>query len=1154
MKDERFKWIEHKPHQVLQAEERPLLFQKLPGAEEMWDYEQNTCKPEEITSATSKVTVNWVCDKGHHFQAAPIRFRYKGRVHCVECQRLKATVYGKAHMMKFWDYERNIEDPAYVMAKSLDPVYWKCPNCGYEWQAVVASRKDDVCPCCDAGLAVWGGVNDFATVYPELGLDYVQELNPGVDAKRIGIGSHERLNWRCHVCGYEWTAPVYGRIRKNKPERYIAECPVCAGNKRVESYEKDLPQLAEIYSENNKIPLSEVRLHQKEKPVWKCPKHGGFKASFRQVYGALKNDKGNIGCPYCHGTKVRKEDSFAVRYPELAKEWADENDVSPYEVSVGSQKEILWQCAAGHKWYARIYTRIYGYEFCRKCQPLNKNQHYFAEVHPELKAWYSEKNEIPFEEFTTWDQTKAKWRCLAKQHEFEDSFLNITQKVKFDCPICEGRIIKPGVNDLQTLYPEAVAMYDTERNEVPVNQISPKNVLKKVFWKCEYGHSYSRSPAMQIKWKNVCPICSRHVLSVGDNDLKSQVPELEKLWDAEANGPMEGYFDARSKYYCFACDKGHRFSASVQQMIDNDYQCLICKRVKFSEEISLQNTNPELAAEWSPNNTRAANSVMETTKMDVLWRCPKCNGEYRYSIAERKVGDDSCPYCQGRKRLVGYNDLTVTDPELVKEWSPNNTTSPTEYRNTSGEYARWICPECHGEYSAMIRGRKAGDKACPYCRGERRLAGFNDLTATHPNLLKEWSPNNKLGPENYMKSSHDYALWICPNCHGEYSSEIKSREIGDNSCPYCRGWRTLKGFNDLATTHPRLAAEWSPGNEDSPECYKKTDIYRKLWICPECHQEYGAKIRDREEGVSACPYCRGLWVRKGVNDLTTTDPELAKEWSPNNSDTADLHQKISGDYALWICPRCKGEYSAKIQNRQVGDDACPYCNGLHVWKGFNDLITTHPDLAAEWSEKNEDSADKYYKSATAYVLWHCFECGGDYRAQIRDREVGDDACPYCRGKKALRGFNDLTTTNPELAAEWSSNNLLSPDCYLRMMSVDALWICPRCGGEYSERIRNREVGDNACPYCRGIRTLEGYNDFATLHPDLLSEWSVVENTLLGIRPNAVLDTNMFKVWWKCPDCNHKYYMSIKDRLMKQKRGFTACTYCNGRRIKEIHFF
>ena len=101
----------------------------------------------------------------------------------------------------------------------------------------------------------------------------------------------------------------------------------------------------------------------KEKSIWKCPTHGEFTASFMQVYGALKKGKGNIGCPYCHGTKVRKEDSFAVRYPELAEEWADENDVSPYEVSVGSQKEMLWQCAAGHKWYARIEINI----ILRKC-------------------------------------------------------------------------------------------------------------------------------------------------------------------------------------------------------------------------------------------------------------------------------------------------------------------------------------------------------------------------------------------------------------------------------------------------------------------------------------------------------------------------------------------------------------------------------------------------------------------------------------------------------------------------------------------------------------------------------------------------------------------------------------------------------------------
>ena len=33
---------------------------------------------------------------------------------------------------------------------------------------------------------------------------------------------------------------------------------------------------------------------------------------------------------------------------------------------------------------------------------------------------------------------------------------------------------------------------------------------------------------------------------------------------------------------------------------------------------------------------------------------------------------------------------------------------------------------------------------------------------------------------------------------------------------------------------------------------------------------------------------------------------------------------------------------------------CPYCNGVRVLVGFNDLKTTRPDLAAEWDyEKNE---------------------------------------------------------------------------------------------------------------------------------------------------------------------------------------------------------
>ena len=30
----------------------------------------------------------------------------------------------------------------------------------------------------------------------------------------------------------------------------------------------------------------------------------------------------------------------------------------------------------------------------------------------------------------------------------------------------------------------------------------------------------------------------------------------------------------------------------------------------------------------------------------------------------------------------------------------------------------------------------------------------------------------------------------------------------DDSCPYCSGHRVLAGFNDLASQHPELLAEW----------------------------------------------------------------------------------------------------------------------------------------------------------------------------------------------------------------------------------------------------------------------------------------------------------------------------------------------------------
>lgn len=53
-----------------------------------------------------------------------------------------------------------------------------------------------------------------------------------------------------------------------------------------------------------------------------------------------------------------------------------------------------------------------------------------------------------------------------------------------------------------------------------------------------------------------------------------------------------------------------------------------------------------------------------------------------------------------------------------------------------------------------------------------------------------------------------------------------------------------------------------------------------------------------------------------------------------------------------------------------------YCSGYTLLKGFNDLATTHPDLAAEWSERNHPLLpDEVNAKSRRNVWWKCKTCG-----------------------------------------------------------------------------------------------------------------------------------------------------------------------------------
>ena len=126
-------------------------------------------------------------------------------------------------------------------------------------------------------------------------------------------------------------------------------------------------------------------------------------------------------------------------------------------------------------------------------------------------------------------------------------------------------------------------------------------------------------------------------------------------------------------------------------------------------------------------------------------------------------------------------------------------------------------------------------------------------------------------------------------------------------------------------------------------------------------------------------------------------------------------------------------------------------------------------------------------------------------------------------KKEKRYVSD----NAQLMAEWDwmKNNEFGYDPTKISLGSDkkTWWKCVR-GHEWQATIDNRNKG-NGCPYCSGRIAIKGENDFATVHPELLSEWNYDKNIF---SPNELLPSSGKKAWWKC-EKGHEWETSLNNR-------------------------
>ena len=127
----------------------------------------------------------------------------------------------------------------------------------------------------------------------------------------------------------------------------------------------------------------------------------------------------------------------------------------------------------------------------------------------------------------------------------------------------------------------------------------------------------------------------------------------------------------------------------------------------------------------------------------------------------------------------------------------------------------------------------------------------------------------------------------------------------------------------------------------------------------------------------------------------------------------------------------------------------------------NLLSEVHPELVAEWSERNLPLTPDKITYGSNKVVWLIGNCGHEWQTSVKARSSGEK-CPICSGARAVEGINDLVTLKPELAAEWSSkNNPLKPT----MVTV-----CGRCRKAVIYE-RDSDENRDLCCLCLRRKTL-----------------------------------------------------------------------------------
>ena len=336
-------------------------------------FKNGKLKPQDVSYGWGK-KVWWQCKKcGYEWQVSPNSRTNKKCYGACPCCTNKVVVTGKndlettyPELAKEWHPVKNGElTPKDVTGGSHKKVWWKCPH-GHEYMTAILYRtRGTNCPICNIGRKT--SFSEQAFYY------YIKQAFPDAinQYKADFLGLMELDIFVPSIkCAIEYDGkPWHGKGFKSKREREKRKYDLCVKNNieliRIREENVDDSDIADYQYEVSNLS----RKHHLDETIKSVLKHLSDKQSIHVNNVNVDTERDRFIILGMMNV-VKKENSFAEKYPEIAKEWhpTKNENITPYMFMPGSKVKVWWICPkCGFEYESAINHRTSRKTGCPKC-------------------------------------------------------------------------------------------------------------------------------------------------------------------------------------------------------------------------------------------------------------------------------------------------------------------------------------------------------------------------------------------------------------------------------------------------------------------------------------------------------------------------------------------------------------------------------------------------------------------------------------------------------------------------------------------------------------------------------------------------------------------------------------------------------------------